>query len=226
MSRPRAFTRTSSPDTAAGAPPVSAGVDTRMASRSELADTVTASPGGAYTADARSLKTSFRLTANVSPETDTDPFPDCTTSMVSSPDASYRCSVPRFSRNRHVVNSLAPPSPRRWRSWRPSRRGSRYRVSRSMWDMLTCPRVMSTNLFNLDGRVAVVVGGTSGIGRVLALGLADAGADVVATARRAALVEEVAAAIEARGRRTSRVTTDVLDRQSLSAAADAILREL
>jgi NAD(P)-dependent dehydrogenase (short-subunit alcohol dehydrogenase family) len=85
---------------------------------------------------------------------------------------------------------------------------------------------MSTNLFNLDGRVAVVVGGTSGIGRVLALGLADAGADVVATARRAALVEEVAAAIEARGRRTSRVTTDVLDRQSLSAAADAILREL
>ena len=85
---------------------------------------------------------------------------------------------------------------------------------------------MSTNLFNLDGRVAVVVGGTSGIGRVLALGLADAGADVVATARRAPLVEEVAAAIEARGRRTLRVTTDVLDRQSLSAAADAILREL
>ena len=95
-----------------------------------------------------------------------------------------------------------------------------------MWDMLTCPLVMSTSLFNLDGRVAVVVGGTSGIGRVLALGLADAGADVVATARRAPLVEEVAAAIEARGRRTLRVTTDVLDRQSLSAAADAILREL
>ena len=74
--------------------------------------------------------------------------------------------------------------------------------------------------------MAVVVGGTSGIGRVLALGLADAGADVVATARRAPLVDEVAAEIDAKGRRTLRVTTDVLDRQSLSRAADAILREL
>ena len=85
---------------------------------------------------------------------------------------------------------------------------------------------MSRNLFDLEGRVAVVVGGTSGIGRVLALGLADAGADVVATARRAPLVEEVAAEIERRGRRTLRVTTDVLDRQSLSRAADAIVRDL
>ena len=58
-----------------------------------------------------------------------------------------------------------------------------------------------SQLFSLQGRVAVVVGGTSGIGRALALGLADAGADVVATGRRAALVEEVAAEIEARGRR-------------------------
>ncbi len=52
---------------------------------------------------------------------------------------------------------------------------------------------MSKNLFSLEGRVAVVVGGTSGIGRVLALGLAEAGADVVATARRAPLIDEVAA---------------------------------
>src|SRR5215212_5749159 len=94
-----------------------------------------------------------------------------------------------------------------------------------MWDMLTCGPVMSRNLFDLSGRVAVVVGGTSGIGRVLALGLADAGADVVATARRAPLVEEVAGAIEARGRRTLRVATDVLDRQSLTATADAVLKE-
>ena len=56
---------------------------------------------------------------------------------------------------------------------------------------------MNQNLFSLQGRVAVVVGGTSGIGRVLALGLADAGADVVASARRVELVEEVAAEIEA-----------------------------
>jgi NAD(P)-dependent dehydrogenase (short-subunit alcohol dehydrogenase family) len=83
---------------------------------------------------------------------------------------------------------------------------------------------MSRNLFDLSGRVAVVVGGTSGIGRVLALGLADAGADVVATARRAPLVEEVAAAIEGRGRRTLRIATDALSRQSLSESADAIIR--
>lgn len=83
---------------------------------------------------------------------------------------------------------------------------------------------MSKSLFSLNGRVAVIVGGTSGIGRVLALGLADAGADVVATARRAPLVEEVAAEIEAKGRRTLRVETDVLDRGSLTAASDAILK--
>ena len=90
--------------------------------------------------------------------------------------------------------------------------------------MLTCGRVMSRNLFDLSGQVVVVVGGTSGIGRVLALGLADAGADVVATARRVPLVEEVAAGIEARGRRTLRIATDVLDRRSLSDAADSIVK--
>lgn len=83
---------------------------------------------------------------------------------------------------------------------------------------------MIQKLFGLQGRVAVVVGGTSGIGRVLALGLADAGADVVATARRAALVEEVAAEIEARGRRTLRLETDVLDRNSVSETRDAVLK--
>jgi NAD(P)-dependent dehydrogenase (short-subunit alcohol dehydrogenase family) len=82
------------------------------------------------------------------------------------------------------------------------------------------------NLFDLQGRVAVVVGGTSGIGRVIALGLADAGADVVATARRTALVDEVAAEIEGRGRRALRVTTDVLDRSALIAARDEIIGKL
>ena len=83
---------------------------------------------------------------------------------------------------------------------------------------------MSNDLFNLQGRVAVVVGGTSGIGRVLALGLADAGADVVASARRATLIEEVAEKIEAKGRRTLRVSMDVLDRRSLSEACDQVLK--
>ena len=74
---------------------------------------------------------------------------------------------------------------------------------------------MSQSQFDLAGRVAVVIGGTSGIGRALALGLADAGADVVATGRREAHVAEVAAEIEARGRRTLRIATDVERTESL-----------
>jgi NAD(P)-dependent dehydrogenase (short-subunit alcohol dehydrogenase family) len=77
------------------------------------------------------------------------------------------------------------------------------------------------NMFDLTGKVAVVVGGTSGIGRTLALGLADAGADVVATGRRESHVDEVAGEIEARGRRTLRVTSDVQKTASVDALKDA-----
>jgi NAD(P)-dependent dehydrogenase (short-subunit alcohol dehydrogenase family) len=78
-------------------------------------------------------------------------------------------------------------------------------------------------LFDLSGRLAVVVGGTSGIGRALALGLAEAGADVVPTGRRAELVDSVAAEIETRGRRTLRVCSDVGDKASLEALRQACL---
>jgi NAD(P)-dependent dehydrogenase (short-subunit alcohol dehydrogenase family) len=80
---------------------------------------------------------------------------------------------------------------------------------------------------NLAGRTAVVVGGTSGIGRALALGLADAGADVVATGRRQAEVDATAADIAAKynndQRRTLRLTADVRQRASLEALRDATL---
>jgi NAD(P)-dependent dehydrogenase (short-subunit alcohol dehydrogenase family) len=76
---------------------------------------------------------------------------------------------------------------------------------------------------DLAGRVAVVLGGTAGIGRALSLGLADAGADVVACARTAETVEKTAAEIEARGRSTIRATADVTDRASLERARDATL---
>jgi NAD(P)-dependent dehydrogenase (short-subunit alcohol dehydrogenase family) len=79
--------------------------------------------------------------------------------------------------------------------------------------------------FDLANRVAVVVGGTSGIGRAIALGLAEQGADVVATGRRANHVEEVCAAVEAMGRRTLRQVTDIRDRQSVDALRDAALEE-
>ena len=78
-----------------------------------------------------------------------------------------------------------------------------------------------TRLFDLSGRLAVVVGGTSGIGRAIALGLADAGADVVVTGRRAANVEGVAAEIEGRGRRTLRVPADVAETSELERVRDA-----
>ena len=78
--------------------------------------------------------------------------------------------------------------------------------------------------FDLTGQTAVVVGGTTGIGRALALGLAQAGADVVATGRRADMVEDVSAAIEQIGRRTVRQPADVGDTASLHALRDACLK--
>jgi NAD(P)-dependent dehydrogenase (short-subunit alcohol dehydrogenase family) len=73
----------------------------------------------------------------------------------------------------------------------------------------------------LDGKVAVVVGGTSGIGKTIAIGLAKAGADVVASARRVELVKAAAAEIESLGRRSLRITSDVDHRESLVALLNA-----
>jgi len=78
-------------------------------------------------------------------------------------------------------------------------------------------------LFDLTGRTAVVVGGTSGIGRTLALGLADAGADVVASGRRIELVKDVAAEIQKRGRRTLSIAADVSEIASLARLRDECL---
>ena len=74
---------------------------------------------------------------------------------------------------------------------------------------------MKDQLFSLEGKVAVVTGGTSGIGLALSLGLAEAGADVIATSRRQQQVDDTAKEIEARGRRTLRLASDVGDRASL-----------
>jgi len=76
---------------------------------------------------------------------------------------------------------------------------------------------------DLTGKVAVVLGGTAGIGRAFSLGMAEAGADVVACARTAETVETTAREIEARGRRTVRATADVTDRASLERAKGAVL---
>ena len=84
---------------------------------------------------------------------------------------------------------------------------------------------MSMKALDLSGRVAVVVGGTSGIGRAIALGLAEAGADVVVSGRRAELIDTVAKEIEAAGRRSLRQPADVADRASLETLRDRVVAE-
>lgn len=78
------------------------------------------------------------------------------------------------------------------------------------------------NFTDLTGRVAVVIGSTSGLGRVVALGLARAGADVVPTGRREHLADEVCAEIEKLGRRTLRRKVDAENRKSIDAMRDAV----
>jgi NAD(P)-dependent dehydrogenase (short-subunit alcohol dehydrogenase family) len=83
---------------------------------------------------------------------------------------------------------------------------------------------MPYDKLDLDGRIAVVIGGTSGIGKTLSLGLADAGAHVIPSSRRQTEVDAAAAEIESRGRKTLRVTSDVLQRGSLERLCEETLR--
>ena len=82
---------------------------------------------------------------------------------------------------------------------------------------------MGHRLFDLTGKTAVVIGGTSGIGLAMAIGLAEAGADVVPTSRRQEQVDEAAAKIEMVGRKTLRVTSDVGDRASLETLCERVI---
>ena len=85
---------------------------------------------------------------------------------------------------------------------------------------------MTGSILNLDGRVAVVLGGTTGIGRALSLALANAGADVVASGRRLEHVEQTADELERLGRRSLRVASDVTDRASLERLLAAVVSSL
>ena len=79
---------------------------------------------------------------------------------------------------------------------------------------------MTEDPFSLKGKVAVAVGGTSGIGRAVALGFAKAGATVVASSRRPQSVDSMAAELEALGSPTLRLSSDVTDRASLQNLCD------
>ncbi|HEX3469726.1 MAG TPA: glucose 1-dehydrogenase [Silvibacterium sp.] len=83
---------------------------------------------------------------------------------------------------------------------------------------------MSGSYFDLTGRCAVVIGGTSGLGRSIALGLASAGADVVAASRRADEVDLTAGKIESLGRRSMRQVVDVRDRASIESLHENVRR--
>jgi len=78
---------------------------------------------------------------------------------------------------------------------------------------------------DISGRVAVVIGGTSGIGRTLAIGLAEYGAHVIPTGRRGNRLEEVCRQIEGLGRSTLLQTTDVESRAAIDALRDAVLKQ-
>lgn len=77
----------------------------------------------------------------------------------------------------------------------------------------------------LDGRVAIVTGAGRGLGRAMAVALAEAGADILATARTESQIEETARHVRATGRRCRAVTCDVTDSPSVNAMVEAALGE-
>ena len=79
------------------------------------------------------------------------------------------------------------------------------------------------HLFDLTGRVAIVIGGTSGLGRAIAMGLGDLGATVVPSGRRTGQLDEVCSRLERAGHETLRQTVDVSGRASIDALRDAVL---
>lgn len=87
-------------------------------------------------------------------------------------------------------------------------------------------RQRSDSRVSVDGKRAVVIGGTSGIGRAIALAFAEDGADVVASSRTRSAVEEVATELRERGANTIERCCDVTDRESLTALRDAVVDEL
>lgn len=84
---------------------------------------------------------------------------------------------------------------------------------------------MAYSKLNLEGKRALVFGGTSGIGRSIAHGLAEAGADVAPVARRLEEVAKTAAEIRSMGRKTIEAAADVTQRAEIQRVIDLLLKE-
>jgi NAD(P)-dependent dehydrogenase (short-subunit alcohol dehydrogenase family) len=80
--------------------------------------------------------------------------------------------------------------------------------------------------FRLDGKRALVTGASRGLGRVMALALADAGADVVITGRTAETLEKTAGEIRSRGRKAWTVQADMSIPAECQAACERVLAEM
>jgi len=85
---------------------------------------------------------------------------------------------------------------------------------------------MPKSCLDLAGKVAVVFGASSGLGAAVSLGLAEHGADVVPTGRRAELVADICRQVQALGRKTLIQTADVSDRASIRKLRDRVVAEL
>ena len=85
---------------------------------------------------------------------------------------------------------------------------------------------MATATFSLEGKVAIVTGGSRGIGRSIALGLAEHGADVAVVARKPDSLQEAVGAVEALGRRAVAVPANVRRIDSLGEIVDQTVERL
>lgn len=80
--------------------------------------------------------------------------------------------------------------------------------------------------FGLNGKIAVVTGGSRGLGRSMALALAEAGADVALTGRTQATLESTAAEIKAKGRKAWTFMADMADPELCQSTLETIVNDL
>jgi len=84
---------------------------------------------------------------------------------------------------------------------------------------------MSLDMYSLDGKVAIVTGGSRGLGKAMALTLADAGADVVVASRTQADLDKVAEEIRAKGRKSLAISMDATNMDSVNKMAAQVVEE-